>query len=114
MAAISDLIGIKSVDYTLARQVDLDEKVEVSEPLLDKDGALAATECGRTFNPTVSFSIRGRGDLPEGVLAGADIEITDLDGGRAILQTDRQSEAAGQWAEWETSGTYFPNVTPPA
>ena len=55
-----DNIGIQSVDLTLAESVEVTRKLE-TKPLLDSHGRFAD---GKAFDPTMEFSLKGRGDLP--------------------------------------------------
>jgi hypothetical protein len=103
-----DNIGIQSVDLTLAESVEVTRKVD-TKPLLDKQGRFAD---GKAFDPTMEFSLKGRGDLPAGIAVGThDVEIASISGGVTIVTSVKEGQKNDDWNTWECSGQNFPNAT---
>ncbi len=103
-----DNIGIQSVDLTLAESVEVTRKVD-TKPLLDKQGRFAD---GKAFDPTMEFSMKGRGDLPAGIAVGInDVEIASISGGVTIVTSVKEGQKNDDWNTWECSGQNFPNAT---
>jgi hypothetical protein len=103
-----DNIGIQSVDLTLAESVEVTRKVD-TKPLVDKQGRFAD---GKAFDPTVEFSLKGRGDLPAGIAVGInDVEIASISGGVTIVTSVKEGQKNDDWNTWECSGQNFPNAT---
>jgi hypothetical protein len=103
-----DNIGIQSVDLTLAESVEVTRKVD-TKPLLDKQGRFAD---GKAFDPTMEFSMKGRGDLPAGIAVGTnDVGIASISGGVTIVTSVKEGQKNDDWNTWECSGQNFPNAT---
>lgn len=102
-------IGIQSVDLTLAESVEITHKVE-TKPLLDKDGKFAD---GKAFDPTIEFSLKGRGDLPAGIAAGSGggVTIAGVNGGVTIITSVKEGQKNDDWNTWECSGQNWPNAS---
>jgi hypothetical protein len=102
-------IGIQSVDLTLAESVEVSAKVE-SKPLMDKDGRFAD---GAAFDPTMDFSLKGRGDLPAGLSIGTSSGGAAglFTGGVTIIANVKELEKNDDWNAWECSGQHFPNAS---
>ena len=103
-----DNIGIQSVDLTLAESVEVTRKVD-TKPLLDSQGRFAD---GKAFDPTMEFSMKGRGDLPAGIAVGTnDVGIASISGGVTIVTSVKEGQKNDDWNTWECSGQNFPNAT---
>lgn len=113
MPANLDDVGIQSSGLALLESIDYTKKLEEAV-ITDSDSSFGDAEA---FNPTIDFSLKGRGDLPAGIAVGTDGGAVSLSGitdggGTLLVLSTKQSESSTDFNGWEASGTYFPNATP--
>jgi hypothetical protein len=105
-----DIQGVRSVDFTLAQELEIEATIEESEPLLDRLGDFV---CAETYGSRNNFTIEGKGDVPDGVAAGGSVTIAGLTTGQTFVKSVRQSQKGGDWFSWTVSGTNYPFAVAP-
>ena len=118
MPANLDDVGIQSSGLALLESIEYSKKIEEAI-ITDSDSSFGHAAA---FNPTIDFSLKGRGDIPAGLAVGTDggaggaanlTGINDGDGTILILST-KEGETNTDFNSWEASGTYWPNASPSA
>jgi hypothetical protein len=109
MPTCADIQGVRSVDYYYATEFEVDAQLQVAEPLLNRLGEF---QCAKTYGARNDFSIRGKGAMPDGLVAGEEIEIDSLDEGVTLLKSTREEQRAGQYHEWSVQGSNYPHAVP--
>lgn len=114
MAANLDDVGIQSSGLALLESIDYSKKLEEAV-IMASDSSFGDAEA---FNPTIDWSLKGRGDIPVALVVGTDgglsaplTGITDGAGTLLVLST-KEDESNTDFNGWEASGKYFPNATP--
>lgn len=107
----ADIIGVRSVEFTLAQELEIEAVIEESDPLLDRLGQYVSSE---TYGSKNNFTIQGKGDLPDGLLAGGSVAIAGLEDGLTFVKTTRIEQKKGQYFAWTASGSNYPFATAPA
>ena len=109
-------VGVQNAaaGLTLCEVVEYEQRLD-EVVVMDCDSGFGA---GATFDPVVDITLRGKGDLPAGLVIGSDGatdgEITGLNDGASdvtIYNSIRESERNDDLNDWEASGQYFPNAT---
>lgn len=107
-------VGIKGIeDFALAYEAEVEASAEESEPVLNHDGTLATTS-GDTFNVTNTLKMKGKGDLPAGLVAAlgtaGSFEHESLAEGKIVIMDVNDSENADKHNEWEMEAKHYPNA----
>lgn len=111
MNPCASIIGVRSVDFTLAQELEIDATQQKSEPLLNRLGKFVSIE---TFGRKNNFSIKGKGACPDAVVAGGSISITGLNTGVTYIMSRRREQKGGQYHDWSCQGANWPFATAPA
>lgn len=115
MAVNLDDVGIQSWTApagSVCESVDYEKKIEEAMISACDSGFGAAA----AFDPTIEFSIKGRGDLPAGFAVGTDggasgaITGVNDGAGTSIIESVKEGEKNDDYNSWEISGIYFPSV----
>lgn len=100
-------IGVRSVDFALAESVDITAQAE-AKVLADKDGKFAQAA---TIKRKVSFSIKGKGDIPGTINLGeGESPVAGITAGKTIITSVEESQKADDWNEWSVEGTNYPSA----
>jgi hypothetical protein len=105
----SDLdIGITVLDVTLLEQVEIDKKLE-TKIIKKTDGTFGQ---GQTFDPTIDFTVRGRG--PTATIVGIATDPA-FDGitGKTIITKVKHTQKNDDFDSFEFSGTIYPGALAP-
>ena len=112
MPAQSSPLGIKSISLTLAQKFELEKKLTMAPPLLDKDGKFVQ---GDARDPVFTFSMEGKGDLPDGLVAGTNggdgAAVSGIEAGKTIIKDVEESQKTDGWNEWKASGENYPSAS---
>ena len=105
MPAGPTAIGITQATGTLIESVEWEEKVE-EKVIKDRNGGFGQ---GKTFDPTVEFSVKGRGDTSMVVGVGAS-GIAAITGGTTLILKVKRGQKNDDFEGFEYSGTNYPNA----
>lgn len=98
-------IGITSATGSLLESIEWERKVE-ERVIKNKDGGFGD---GHAFDPTIEFSVKGRGDTAMEVGLGA-AGITGITGGATIITNVKLAEKNDDFDSFEYSGTNYPDA----
>lgn len=106
-----DAIGIQTVVPTLTETLDVSAKVDVAV-LTDFEGKFVKAH---GFDPKNEVAIKGKGDLPAGLVLGSDGgddlgEIGQIANGVTIVDSTKEVENNESWNAWEATAKNFPNA----
>ena len=106
MPAAFNEIGVKCVTAALVESVDVQKQLEhkISKK---NDGAF---ETGNRYDPSFSFSVKGRGVADESLLGGASAAYVpeQITGGTTIITTVKNSQTNEDYNSFELSGVNHP------
>ena len=105
MAAGPSNIGISQATGTLIESVEWEQKVE-EKIIKDLHGAFGQ---GQAFDPTVEFSVKGRGDTSMAVGVGAS-GISAISNGTTLILKVKRSQKNDDFDSFEYSGTNYPSA----
>ena len=98
-------VGVFSVSNSEVQSLEISAKCEVKF-LVSRDGKYAK---GAVFDPTMEFSIRGKGSNTSPYRLGQSASIGGLSG-KVIVTSVKQSTSNDDWPEWEASGVAYPQA----
>lgn len=103
-------LAITEVGFTLCTKVEIEKSLTEAEPLLNIGDEI---ENGDARDPVFEISLEGKGDLPDGILAGsdADLEVDGVTGGKTLVSNTEETEHHDTWNEWSASATNYPSAT---
>ena len=106
MPAAFNEIGVKSVSAALVENVDIEKQIE-HKIIMKSDGAF---ETGNRFDPSFSFSVKGRGSVLESILGGASAAFVpeQITGGTTIITSVKNSQTNEDFNSFELSGINHP------
>jgi hypothetical protein len=98
-------IGISQASGTLLESVEWERKVE-EKVIKDSQGGFGQ---GQAFDPTIEFSVKGRGDTSMAVGVGAS-GISTISGGTTLILKVKHSQKNDDFESFEYSGTNYPSA----
>jgi hypothetical protein len=106
MPAAFNEIGVKCVTAALVESVDVQKQLE-HKIIKKNDGAF---EMGNRYDPSFSFSVKGRGVADESLLGGASAAYVpeQITGGTTIITTVKNSQTNEDYNSFELSGVNHP------
>jgi hypothetical protein len=106
MPAAFNEIGVKCVTAALVESVDVQKQLE-HKIIMKSDGAF---ETGNRYDPSFSFSVKGRGVADESLLGGASAAYVpeQITGGTTIITTVKNSQTNEDYNSFELSGVNHP------
>jgi hypothetical protein len=106
MPATFNEIGVKCVTAALVESVDVQKQLE-HKIIKKNDGAF---ETGNRYDPSFSFTIKGRGVAEESLLGGASAAYVpeQITGGTTIITTVKNSQTNEDYNSFEVSGVNHP------
>lgn len=112
MSATPNPVGIKSATgFTLCHSYDRTMTLQKRVALFDNQGKNVKNE---GFDPVSAISLKGEGDLPDGLLALATLtagtDITGLTGGKLVVLSTDETFHADKNNEWSASLKHLPNA----
>jgi hypothetical protein len=98
--------GISQHSGSLIESVEITKKID-EKMVLDKDGTFGQAH---GYNPTQSFSVRGRGtsSVAVGDIAAS---LTSVSGGKIFVTTTRITDSNSDINSFEYSGEHYPGAT---
>lgn len=108
-------VGISEIeDFALLNQSEVEKVVEVSDEIVKFDGTLDTT-AGHTFDPSFTFSFRGKGSLPAGLALASDgnFDHAQISDGRTLVHRIKSGEYSDKHNDWEASGLNCPEAALP-
>lgn len=112
MAANLTDVGIQASALTLVESISYSKKLSEAT-IMDSDSGFGAAQ---GFNPIITFTIKGRGDIPValaiGTDGGASSALTGINDGTGtiIITSVKRGELNTDFDSWEVAGTYYPNA----
>lgn len=109
MPAAFNEIGVKSISAALVESVDVQKQIE-HKIIMKSDGAF---ESGNRYDPSFTFSVKGRGSVLESILG----QITtvyvpeQITGGTTIITSVKNSQTNEDFNSFELSGINHPAAT---
>lgn len=109
MAAQFNELGVKCVSATLVESAEVSKSMEV-KVIKNSDSSFAQAH---RFDPSFTFSVKGRGPATGAVLGGAAAAyIPDqISGGISIITSLKLSETNEDYNSYEVSGVNYPSAT---
>jgi hypothetical protein len=109
MPAAFNEIGVKCVTATLVESVDVQKQIE-HKILKKNDGAF---ETGNRYDPSFSFTVKGRGLANESELGGSSGSYVpeQITGGTTIITSVKNSQTNEDYNSFEVSGVNHPAAT---
>jgi hypothetical protein len=106
MPAAFNEIGVKCVTAALVESVDVQKQLE-HKIIKKSDGGF---ETGNRYDPSFSFSVKGRGVADESLLGGASAAYVpeQITGGTTIITTVKNSQTNEDYNSFELSGVNHP------
>ena len=98
-------VGVTSVTNSEVQSLEISAKCEVKF-LSNREGKYAK---GAVFDPTMEFTIRGKGSNTKPYRVGQSASIGSLSG-KIIVTSTKQSTTNDDWPEWEASGVAYPQA----
>ncbi|XHR27611.1 MAG: hypothetical protein ACFUZC_16925 [Chthoniobacteraceae bacterium] len=98
-------IGITQASASLLESVEWETKLE-EKTIKATDGSFGQ---GQTFDPTIEFSVKGRGTSTVAVGIGA-AGIAAITGGTTLILKVKYSQKNDDFESFEYSGTNYPNA----
>lgn len=98
-------VGVVSVSNSEVQSLEISAKCE-TKFLYNKDGKYGK---GAVFDPTMEFTIRGKGSKNNPYRLGASVTIGGLSGKIIVLST-KMTTTNDDWPEWEASGVAYPSA----
>ncbi|WP_009963026.1 hypothetical protein [Verrucomicrobium spinosum] len=106
MPAALNPLAITEVEYTLCLKVEIEKSLTEDEPLLNIDDEI---EEGDARDPKFDISLEGKGDLPDGLLAGEEeLAVVGVTGGKTIVLNTDETEHHDTRNEWAVSAKNWP------
>ena len=108
MPAAFNEIGVKCVTAALVESVDVQKQIE-HKIIKKSDGSF---ETGHRYDPSFSFSVKGRGVADESLLGGASAAYVpeQITGGTTIITTVKNSQTNEDYNSFELSGVNHPSA----
>lgn len=105
MPALFNEIGVKSVTAVLVESVDVQKQIE-HKIVKNNDGSF---ESGHRYDPSFSFSVKGRGVADESLLGGSATYVPQqILGGTTIITSVKNSQTNEDFNSFELSGINHP------
>ena len=106
MPAAFNEIGVKCVAAALVESVDVQKQIE-HKIIKKSDGAF---ETGHRYDPSFSFSVKGRGVAAESLLGGSPAAYVpeQITGGTTIITSVKNSQTNEDYNSFELSGINHP------
>jgi hypothetical protein len=106
MPASFNEIGVKCVTAALVESVDVQKQLE-HKIIKKNDGAF---ETGNRYDPSFSFTVKGRGVASEDILGGASAAYVpeQITGGTTIITSVKNSQSNEDYDSFEVSGMNYP------
>ena len=98
-------VGVSSISNSEVQSLEISAKCEVKF-LANKDGKYAK---GAVFDPTMEFTVRGKGSSTNPYRLGQPISIGGLSG-KVIVTSTKKMTSNDDWPEWESSGVAYPQA----
>lgn len=103
--AVPTNVGVSSASNSEVQSLEISAKCEVKF-LASRDGKYAK---GAVFDPTMEFTVRGKGSTNNPYRIGQSATIGGLSG-KVIVTSAKQSSSNDDWPEWEASGVAYPQA----
>ena len=106
MPAAFNEIGVKCVTAALVENVDVQKQID-HKIVKKNDGTF---ETGNRFDPSFTFSVKGRGLAAESLLGGASAAYVpaQITGGTTIITSVKNSQTNEDYNSFEVSGVNHP------
>ena len=106
MPAAFNEIGVNCVSAALVESVDVQKQLE-HKILKKSDGAF---EAGNRYDPSFSFTVKGRGLADESLLGGSSGSYVpeQITGGTTIITSVKNSQTNEDYNSFEVSGVNHP------
>jgi len=106
MPAAFNEIGVKCVTAALVESVDVQKQIE-HKIIKKSDGSF---ETGHRYDPSFSFSVKGRGVAAESLLGGSSAAYVpeQITGGTTIITSVKNSQTNEDYNSFELSGVNHP------
>lgn len=98
--------GITAVQGLYLESVDAESKVE-SKVLLRSDGSFGEA---MNYDPSFSFSVKGKGDAPAALGIGGGSAPTEVTG-HVIITSVKTTQSNEDWQGFEYSGVCYPSAS---
>ncbi len=108
MPAAFNEIGVKCVTAALVESVDVQKQIE-HKIIKKSDGSF---ETGHRYDPSFSFSVKGRGVAAESLLGGSSAAYVpeQITGGTTIITSVKNSQTNEDYDSFELSGINHPGA----